>query len=236
VTTFALVHGAWHDASCWDLLRPELADRGHATVAPDLPAGDPRTTFPDYAAVVVAALEAADAGSDVVVVGHSLASDTIPHVAAARPVRLLVYLCPNMGRSFARPAGGPRAFRPDFPEPPLAPDGGSTWVPAVAERVLYRRLPAPVAHAALGHLRTQHFPPPVQPPLTLPRTPAAYVYTPDDEIFSAERSRWMAREALGLEPIELPGGHFPMLERPAELADLLDRLARAAPPPAAARG
>jgi pimeloyl-ACP methyl ester carboxylesterase len=147
-------------------------------------------------------------------------------VAAARHVRLLVYLCPNMGRSFARPAGGPRAFQPGFPAPTLAPDGASTWVPAVAERVLYRRLAPAVAHRALGRLRTQYFPPPVEPPLTLPATPAAFVYTPDDEIFTPERSRWMAREALGLEPIELPGGHFPMLERPAELADLLDRLVR----------
>jgi hypothetical protein len=26
---------------------------------------------------------------------------------------------------------------------------------------------------------------------------------------------------FGVEPIEMQGGHFPMLERPAELADLL---------------
>jgi pimeloyl-ACP methyl ester carboxylesterase len=36
----------------------------------------------------------------------------------------------------------------------------------------------------------------------------------------------MARELLGIEPIEIPGGHFPMVEDPVALADLLDRLAR----------
>ena len=36
----------------------------------------------------------------------------------------------------------------------------------------------------------------------------------------------MARELLGVEPIEIPGGHFPMLEDPEALAELLDRLAR----------
>lgn len=35
----------------------------------------------------------------------------------------------------------------------------------------------------------------------------------------------MARELLGIEPIEIQGGHFPMLEDPAALAELLDRLA-----------
>ena len=34
----------------------------------------------------------------------------------------------------------------------------------------------------------------------------------------------MARELLGVEPIEIPGGHFPMLEDPERLAELLDRL------------
>ena len=37
----------------------------------------------------------------------------------------------------------------------------------------------------------------------------------------------MARQLLGIEPVEIPGGHFPMLEDPAALAELLDRLAAA---------
>jgi pimeloyl-ACP methyl ester carboxylesterase len=36
----------------------------------------------------------------------------------------------------------------------------------------------------------------------------------------------MARELLGIEPIELPGGHFPMLEDPEGLAELLVSVAR----------
>ena len=36
----------------------------------------------------------------------------------------------------------------------------------------------------------------------------------------------MARELLGIEPIEIPGGHFPMVEAPEALAALIDRLAR----------
>jgi hypothetical protein len=30
-----------------------------------------------------------------------------------------------------------------------------------------------------------------------------------------------ARNVFGIEPIEMEGGHFPMLERPSELADVL---------------
>jgi hypothetical protein len=53
---------------------------------------------------------------------------------------------------------------------------------------------------------------------------AALVYTADDEIFEPAWQRFMANELLSTEPIELPGGHFPMLERPFALAELLDRL------------
>jgi pimeloyl-ACP methyl ester carboxylesterase len=225
VTTFALVHGAWHDGACWDPVRPLLEARGHATLAPDLPASDPAATFPDYAAVVVDALR--DAGDDVIVVGHSLGSDTIPLVAAARPVRALVYLCPNMGRSFARPRGGPRAFRAELPMPVPAADGASTWDPAVAAEHLYAHLEPAAAAAAAARLRTQYFPPDADPPLTLPAVPAHFLYTPEDEIFEPARQVWIAEQALGVAPEAFPGGHFPMLERPLELTERLDRVATA---------
>ena len=48
----------------------------------------------------------------------------------------------------------------------------------------------------------------------------------DDEFFEPDWERLMAREVLGVEPIEIPGGHFPMVENPDCLASVLDRLAR----------
>jgi pimeloyl-ACP methyl ester carboxylesterase len=37
MTTAVLVHGGWHSASCWDLVRAELASDGIRSVAPQLP-------------------------------------------------------------------------------------------------------------------------------------------------------------------------------------------------------
>ena len=69
--------------------------------------------------------------------------------------------------------------------------------------------------------------PPGEYPLPAPPDiPTVLVYAADDEIFEPAWSRFMARELLGIEPIEIPGGHFPMAEDPDGLADLLDRLAR----------
>ena len=80
MTTFALVHGAWHGAACWARVVPELERRGHHAVAMDLPCDDPRAGVREYGDAVLAALHGA--GDDVVVVGHSLGGLTIPVVAA----------------------------------------------------------------------------------------------------------------------------------------------------------
>jgi pimeloyl-ACP methyl ester carboxylesterase len=47
-----------------------------------------------------------------------------------------------------------------------------------------------------------------------------------DRLFPLEFQRRVARERLGLEIDEIPGGHLPMLSRPVELAERLIELAR----------
>src|ERR1035441_2478767 len=90
MTTIALVHGAYHGAWCWDRLVPELHARGFETVAPDLPCDEAAAGLEEYAAVIE---DAIGDRQDVVVVGHSLGSLSIPLVASHRPVRRLVFLC-----------------------------------------------------------------------------------------------------------------------------------------------
>ena len=100
---FVLVHGAWHDAWCWERLTPELEALGHTCVTVSLPAEDPAATFETYAEVVADAVD-----KDSILVGHSLAGLTIPLVAARTRVRRLVYLCslvPIPGRSFFEQLG-----------------------------------------------------------------------------------------------------------------------------------
>jgi pimeloyl-ACP methyl ester carboxylesterase len=69
-------------------------------------------------------------------------------------------------------------------------------------------------------------PPPDPYPLNgHPELPTVLLYATHDEIFEPEWERYMAREVLGVEPVELDSGHFPMVEDPEALADVLQRLA-----------
>jgi pimeloyl-ACP methyl ester carboxylesterase len=67
--------------------------------------------------------------------------------------------------------------------------------------------------------------PPGEYPLSEhPDVRVALIYAAEDEFFEPAFERFMASEALGVDPIEIPGGHFPMAEDPDALAELLDRL------------
>jgi pimeloyl-ACP methyl ester carboxylesterase len=223
MATVCLLHGAWHEPSCWDEVAARLDGLGHRVIVPDLPLHEPAAGYEERVRPAIEAL--AGAAEPVVVVAHSQSSALGALVAAARPVSLLVYLCPRMG-SVETPAGAPGAFREGIPFPAPGPDGTSAWDPDVATDAMYRRLPPERARALAGRLRPMAMPPGDYPLAEHPDVETALVYGAEDELFEPEFQRFMARELLGIEPVELPGGHFPMAEDPDGLAELLNRLAR----------
>jgi pimeloyl-ACP methyl ester carboxylesterase len=223
VATFGFLHGAWHDPFCWRAVRERLEALGHRTTAPDLPLHDPDAGYQER---VQPALDALDAAEDpVVVVAHSQSSAFGALVAAERPVSLLVYICPRMG-TFEPPSEAPGAFREGIAFPSPRADGTTVWGPEAALEVMYPRLPAETARGLVQHLRPMAMPPDDFPLHEHPDVPTALIYATEDELFEPSFERFMARELLGIDPIEIPGGHFPMAEDPESLAELLDGLAR----------
>jgi pimeloyl-ACP methyl ester carboxylesterase len=211
VTTFCLVHGAWHDAACWEPLSEPLRAAGHEVVAPDLPFDDPWTTFEQRVAPALAAIEGEP--DPVVVVGHSMGAGYAPAIAAAREGARLVQLCPGLG-----------PLREGFPWPPTRADGTSGWEPDAAIAALYPRLRPEDARRLAAHLRPMAPAAGSRPRGQRPQA-AAVVIAREDELFEPASERAAARDRLGIEPIEIEGGHFPMVEDPAALAALLERLA-----------
>ena len=222
LVTFCLIHGQWHDGSCWESVLDRLRARGHDVVAPDMPFDDPQADYEKRARPALEALDGVD--GPVVVVGHSVASAEAALVAAARRPVLLVHVCPRFG-TFPTPPDAPNVFRPGFPFPPRDADGRSVWTPEAAIEAMYPRLTRGIGRELAERLRPGASAVGDYPLSQHPNLPTALVYTVDDEFFTPEWERFVARELLGVEPIEIPGGHFPMVENPELLADLFDRLA-----------
>ncbi len=222
MSTFCLLHGAWHDSSCWHELSNELRARGHVAIAPDLPLHDPDA---GYAARLAPAVELVSAaGGPVVIAGHSLGSDYATVLAAEVDTATVVHLCPRLG-GLPPPPGAPRRTRPGFPWPSQDERGVSTWEPDAAVTAMYGRLDPDLAHALAARLRPMAPAPEAFPLERHPDVATAVVLAAEDELFEPAWTRFMAGELLGVEPIELPSGHFPMIEMPGRLAVVLDRLA-----------
>jgi pimeloyl-ACP methyl ester carboxylesterase len=230
MTTFALVHGAWHGAGCWEELTPFLTRAGHEVVAPDLPCDDGSATFDTYADFVCTALAGYD---DVVVVAHSLAGAIGALIPDRRPVKHLVYLCA------AIPQGGISLFdqwqaQPDMVCTQFA-DG---WLNGLSEpdeqlrtewvdldfvrAVFYADCDEATVAVAISHLRPQSgYPWTV--PCSLAEHPSVSctsIVCGEDRVVNPDWSRRTARE-ISADVIELPGSHSPFLSRPAALADVL---------------
>jgi len=225
--TLVLVHGAWHGAWCWERLIAELERRGHRSIAVDLPCDDVSAGTQAYAASVIDAVASIE--EPLVVVGHSLGGLTIPLVAAARPVERLVFLCALIavpGRSLRDQLSEDHTiFAPGFNGGPAQDElGRSVWPDREqAIAAFYADCPREVAQRAAERLRPQASPPSSEAcPLTeWPAVPSSYILCREDAAINPEWSRHAARERLGVEALELPGGHSPFLSRPAALAELL---------------
>lgn len=217
IATYVLIHGAGSDGWHWHLVAPLLRERGHQVIAPDLPVADPDAGLELYTHAVI---EAMGDATHVVLVAQSLGAFVAPLVCERRPVELLVLvngMVPRPGESdWWSAAGYPLELGPDF-------DPVETFLHDV---------PEDVRAASADHVFEQSDRPMDEPhPLERwPDVPTAFVLSRDDRFFPAEWQRGIVRERLGIEPVEIPGGHCPALSRPEELVSALERL-RAHPPP-----
>jgi pimeloyl-ACP methyl ester carboxylesterase len=234
MSTFVLVHGAWHGAWCWERLTNELEQQlGHRVITLDLPSDDPRATFDDYADSVCAAIMDC-AAEDLIVVGHSLAGLTVSLVAARMPMRRLVYLgalVPLPGRPFAQQmAEDPQMLNADYPKGlgEKDSDGRRAWVDLELARFhLFGDCDDETVTSAFARLRPQALHP-YRVPCSLavmPAVPATYVICAEDRMVNPHWSRRIAPDWLNADVVEIPGSHSPFLSRPEALAALLDRVA-----------
>lgn len=222
---FLLLHGACHGGWCWDPVAARLRAAGHEVTAPDLPCDDLALGLQGTAEAAVAALPG-DA-DDVVVVAHSLGGLSAPLVTPRVAARRMVMVAGVVGapRSSLESLAAEDSER-DLPmaESDLERDdaGRFRFTADGADRLLYHDCSPEIAGAATARLRFQRSMwREVADFDRWPQVETVSVVCADDRVIAPAWSRRVARERLGVEPVEIPGGHSPMLSRPETLTQVL---------------
>jgi pimeloyl-ACP methyl ester carboxylesterase len=219
-TTFVLVPGAGGDTWFWHRLVAELEGRGHRALPVELPAGDESAGLAAYADTVVAAI---GDRSPVVLVAQSMGGLTAPLVCKRVPVDLLVLvngMVPRPGETGGEwwtvtgQGEAAAAYLAELGLPAELDDDGT----------YFHDVPADVVAAAKEQPLVQSGRPFEDPwPLERwPDVPTRLVAGQEDRLFPLEFQRRVAKERLGLDVDEVPGGHLVALSRPAQLADRLE--------------
>jgi pimeloyl-ACP methyl ester carboxylesterase len=234
MSTFVLIHGAWHGAWCWHKVTPLLQSRGHTVHTPDLPAlGVDRTplqsaSLQSYADRVCATLSACNEA--VYLVGHSMGGIAITQAAEAMPrnVKMLVYLTafllPN-GRSLldqAQTDSGAQVL----PNLVFAPDQSSATLKADAIQEVFYADCSPSDLALARSLLVPQAAAPLATPVqtTADRwgsVPRVYIECTADRAISLPTQQSMHALHPCKRVMTLPTSHSPFLSAPQALADQL---------------
>jgi pimeloyl-ACP methyl ester carboxylesterase len=218
---FALVHGSGEGGWAWHLVQRALGERGHATVAPDLPTDRDDATWDDCVDVLVDAVGGAE---EVVLVGQSSGGFLVPLAAHRLGAVLQVFVAgmvPQPGETAGEwfdNVGWPQAVAE------LGGEDGRLAGSADPLVSFYHDVPPEIASQAMARERptSERLAQTPWPMLSFPEITARYVVTSRDRFIPPVVQRRVAADRLGItEPDEIEAGHCPHLSRPDELAGLL---------------
>jgi pimeloyl-ACP methyl ester carboxylesterase len=224
MATYVLIHGASSDSWYWHRVVPELRQRGHDVVAPDLPSDDDAAGLAEYADAVI---DAIGDRRDLILVAQSMAGFAAPIVCERVPVDLLIMVAAMVPRPHESPGdwwdntGYMEARRESDARLRLPIDGD---VDALS--IFFHDVPEEVtAEAVARGERGQSGTPFIKPwPLAgWPDVPTEFLLCRNDRFFPPEFMRWVVKERLGIIPDEMESGHLPALSHPTELVERLER-------------
>lgn len=220
-----VLHGTAQAAVGWQRLINVLEGRGHQTFTVDFPADQPRLLAHDYAGI--AATQVGRAARDPIVVAHSGAGLLLPTVAEAVGASHLLWLAAAVpdfagGTSFAEQL---QTSASDIAGREWRSFGRlSTEDPVVAAYFGFHDCDLETLRWAITTMRL-FYPEAVyrQPAPPRPVMPSTFVLPRHDRTLRPDWMRKIARERLGVEPIEVDGGHFPHVSRPHQLAEIMEQ-------------
>ena len=234
MSTYVLIHGAWHGGWCWERVRPRLEKAGHTVATPDLPGhGEDATptakvTLEAYASRVCDVLDAQS--EPVVLVGHSMGGVVVTAAAERRPerIRALVYLCaflPGDGDTLRTLAGGDQTSLVLLNLEVSEPQGFATVRDDGIVPAFYGRCSADDAAWAKSRLVPQALEPQNAPVTVTPeragQVPRYYVECLEDRAIPIALQRSMVAAHPCRRVFTLATDHSPFLSAVDELVDCL---------------
>ena len=226
MSSYCLLHSSGQGPKGFELLVQQLEGRGHRVLTPAFDVSRTDEGLVNHAETIVKALRRSSfQPQEVVCVAHSAAGMYLPLVAERLPLRRMVFLAavvPRPGLSFIdQVRADPSLLNPAW-------IGKNPMDDAVALEFVFHDCPPERLAWALSTRVLFYAKQAIAEPCPLkawPNVPAAYILCTEDRTISPDWQRKAAREYLGVEPIELPGGHCPNVSRPEALADALEQVA-----------
>ena len=221
IKSVVLVHGAFADGSGWSLVAAFLEHDGYTVFVVQ----EPETTFE---ADVAATRLVLDRSGPCVLVGHSYGGMIITEAGGHPSVKALVYVTafqPNVGES----AGALNSKMPPASNSITPVGGGFLQVkPESFPEDFAADVPRPLAHfmaisqvpismEAFGAKSTM---------AAWSSKPSYAVVAMQDRMINPDLERFMTSRAKS-KTIELPGSHAVFLSHPKEVAELIERAAKA---------
>lgn len=233
MSKFLLVHGASHGAWCFEKLIKELQNKGHVAEAIDLPGhGNNKIPLEDvtlekYSSEILTSLD-----SPTIVLGHSMGGYPISLAAQTDPtyIKHLIYLTafvPEDGKTLAE-------LRKKVDRYPLTSvirkteDGLGFYIPKKYQKdIFYNDCSKQDIKLASEKLCIQGIKPqntPIKLGVNFKKVSKSYVSCLDDQTIPIELQKKLSESIPEENKYEIKSGHSPFFSRPADLADILEKI------------
>jgi pimeloyl-ACP methyl ester carboxylesterase len=242
MSTYLLIHGAWHGGWCWRKVVPLLEAEGHSVIAPDLPGhGEDKTptatvTLGRY---VDRVCELAIAQTEpVLLLGHSMGGPVITQAAEKCPdaISALVYLCAFLPRNGESLMTWAQQDSQSHVTPNLVPMGDGVFgvKPEAIPEAFYAECSDQDIEFAKLHLVLQAGQPFAVPMATTAarwgQIPRYYVECLRDRAITLGIQRAMQEQSPCLETFAIDTDHSPFFSAPEQLVDVLLRIGKLSNP------
>ena len=229
MSTYVLIHGAWHGSWCWKKIIPLIEKEGHKVVAPDLPGhGEDKRPIAEITlqAYTDRVCQILDEQSDpVILVGHSLGGAVITQTAEYRPekIKKLVYVAGYLLQNgeFAYQHGASDTESLILPNLIISEDQSySTIKEEALKEIFYTDCSDEDVEFAKSRLVPQAIMPSFTPVNTteenFERVPRVYFSCLQDRIINPTIQENLYKALPCEKVVSLDTGHFPFLSAPEQ--------------------